>query len=62
MCMVRCLVEMTPALKPPTVYHGCTFEPACGSGGMFVQPEKFVASHGGKLRFKSDNAVNVSLN
>ncbi len=25
------------------------YDPACGSGGMFVQSEKFVESHGGKL-------------
>jgi hypothetical protein len=40
---VRCLVEM---LAP---YKGRIYDPACGSGGMFVQSEKFVESHGGKL-------------
>jgi len=25
------------------------YDPACGFGGKFVQPEKFVESHGGKL-------------
>jgi type I restriction enzyme M protein len=24
------------------------FEPCCGSGGMFVQGEKFVDEHGGR--------------
>ncbi len=42
-CVVRCLVEM---LEP---YKGRIYDPACGSGGMFVQSEKFVESHGGKL-------------
>jgi type I restriction enzyme M protein len=30
-------------------YKGRIYDPACGSGGMFVQSEKFVESHGGKL-------------
>jgi type I restriction enzyme M protein len=42
-CVVRCLVEM---LAP---YKGRIYDPACGSGGMFVQSEKFVESHGGNL-------------
>ena len=42
-CVVRCLVEM---LAP---YKGRIYDPACGSGGMFVQSEKFVESHGGKV-------------
>ncbi|MCW5557914.1 MAG: N-6 DNA methylase, partial [Verrucomicrobiae bacterium] len=42
-CVVRLLVEM---LAP---YQGRIYDPACGSGGMFVQSEKFVESHGGKL-------------
>ncbi len=41
--VVRCLVEM---LGP---YKGRVYDPCCGSGGMFVQSEKFVASHGGKI-------------
>jgi len=40
-CVVRLLVEM---LAP---YKGRIYDPACGSGGMFVQSEKFVESHGG---------------
>ena len=35
--VVQLLVEM---LQP---YHGRVFDPACGSGGMFVQADKFVA-------------------
>jgi type I restriction enzyme M protein len=42
-CVVRRLVEM---LAP---YKGRIYDPACGSGGMFVQSEKFVESHGGQL-------------
>jgi type I restriction enzyme M protein len=40
-CVVRCLVEM---LAP---YKGRIYDPACGSGGRFVQSGKFVESHGG---------------
>jgi type I restriction enzyme M protein len=42
-CVVRLLVEM---LAP---YKGRIFDPACGSGGMFIQSEKFVEAHGGKI-------------
>ncbi len=41
--IVRLLVEM---LKP---YKGRVYDPCCGSGGMFVQSEKFVEQHGGRL-------------
>src|ERR1035437_5883125 len=37
--VVRLLVEM---LEP---YEGRVFDPCCGSGGMFVQSEKFIKSH-----------------
>lgn len=40
--VVRLLVEM---LQP---YKGRVYDPACGSGGMFVQSEEFVLAHGGK--------------
>jgi len=42
-CVVRVLVEM---LAP---YKGRVFDPCCGSGGMFVQSEKFVEAHGGHI-------------
>ena len=42
-CIVQLLVEM---LEP---YKGRVFDPCCGSGGMFVQSEKFVEEHGGKM-------------
>jgi type I restriction enzyme M protein len=41
--VVRVLVEM---LAP---YKGRVFDPCCGSGGMFVQSEKFVEKHGGRI-------------
>lgn len=41
--VVELLVEV---LKP---HKGRVFDPCCGSGGMFVQSKKFVASHSGKL-------------
>ena len=39
--VVKTLVEM---LEP---YHGRVYDPACGSGGMFVQSAEFVKAHGG---------------
>lgn len=42
-CIVRLIVEM---LAP---YKGRVYDPCCGSGGMFVQSEKFVLAHGGRL-------------
>ena len=39
--IVRLLVEL---LEP---YKGRIFDPACGSGGMFVQSLKFINEHGG---------------
>ncbi len=41
--VVRVLVEM---LAP---YKGRVYDPCCGSGGMFVQSEKFIEAHSGKL-------------
>ncbi len=41
--VVELLVEM---LEP---FSGRVFDPCCGSGGMFVQSEKFVTSHQGKI-------------
>src|SRR5688572_33249475 len=46
--VVRVLVEM---LEP---YEGRIYDPACGSGGMFTQAERFVEAHGG-------NRKNVSI-
>jgi type I restriction enzyme M protein len=41
--VVRVLVEM---LAP---YKGRVYDPCCGSGGMFVQSEKFIEAHSGRL-------------
>ncbi|HTV48312.1 MAG TPA: class I SAM-dependent DNA methyltransferase [Phycisphaerae bacterium] len=41
--IVKVLVEM---IEP---YKGRVFDPCCGSGGMFVQSEKFVLAHGGRI-------------
>jgi type I restriction enzyme M protein len=41
--VVGLLVEM---LEP---FKGRVYDPCCGSGGMFVQSEKFVESHGGRI-------------
>ncbi len=41
--IVKLLVEM---LEP---YKGRIFDPCCGSGGMFVQSEKFIEAHGGRI-------------
>lgn len=41
--VVQVLVEM---LAP---YKGRVYDPCCGSGGMFVQSEKFVEAHGGRI-------------
>ncbi|MCB5187817.1 type I restriction-modification system subunit M [Methylobacillus caricis] len=41
--VVELLVEM---LEP---YQGRVFDPCCGSGGMFVQSEKFVKDHQGRV-------------
>jgi len=41
--VVQLLVNM---LEP---YKGRVYDPCCGSGGMFVQSEKFIAAHGGNI-------------
>ena len=41
--VVRTLVMM---LAP---YKGRVYDPCCGSGGMFVQSEKFIEAHAGKI-------------
>ncbi len=41
--IVGLLAEM---LEP---YKGRIYDPCCGSGGMFVQSEKFIEAHGGKI-------------
>lgn len=41
-CVVQLLVEMIQPFK------GRVYDPCCGSGGMFVQSERFVEAHGGR--------------
>ncbi len=41
--VVRVLVEV---LAP---YKGRVYDPCCGSGGMFVQSEKFIEAHSGRV-------------
>lgn len=43
----RSVVELLVEILEP--YKGRIFDPCCGSGGMFVQSEKFVVEHQGKV-------------
>ena len=43
-CLVRTMVEM---IEP---YKGRVYDPACGSGGMFVQSTKFIQRHQGRVQ------------
>jgi len=43
-CIVQTLVEMLAPKPGSRIY-----DPACGSGGMFVQSEKFIEEHGGRI-------------
>jgi type I restriction enzyme M protein len=52
--VVKLLVEM---LEP---YEGRVFDPCCGSGGMFVQSEKFIKSH--QDNYKQKGKVGLALN
>jgi type I restriction enzyme M protein len=51
--VVQLLVEM---LEP---YEGRVFDPCCGSGGMFVQSEKFVEAHRDHYNGKSREIDNL---
>ena len=42
-CVVKLLVEM---IQP---FSGRVYDPCCGSGGMFIQSEKFVLDHQGRI-------------
>lgn len=53
--IVKLLVEM---LEP---YEGRVFDPCCGSGGMFVQSEKFIKAHQDYYK-KKGNGKKLSLN
>jgi type I restriction enzyme M protein len=52
--VVKLLVEM---LEP---YEGRVFDPCCGSGGMFVQSEKFIEKH--QDHYKKKGSVGLALN
>jgi type I restriction enzyme M protein len=52
--VVKLLVEM---LEP---YEGRVFDPCCGSGGMFVQSEKFIKHH--QDHYKKNSNKKLSLN
>lgn len=41
------IVKTLVAVLAP--HHGKVYDPCCGSGGMFVQSEKFIEAHGGKI-------------
>ena len=43
----RCVVGVLVSMLAP--YKGRVYDPCCGSGGMFVQSEKFVETHGGRI-------------
>lgn len=43
----RSIVELLVKMLEP--YKGRVFDPCCGSGGMFVQSEKFVEEHQGRI-------------
>jgi type I restriction enzyme M protein len=48
--VVRVLVEMLePFPNPKLGIQGRVYDPCCGSGGMFVQAERFLAAHGGRI-------------
>ncbi|MCC6550798.1 MAG: SAM-dependent DNA methyltransferase [Ignavibacteriaceae bacterium] len=52
--VVKLLVEM---LEP---YEGRVFDPCCGSGGLFVQSEKFIKAH--QDHYKKKTGKKLSLN
>ena len=52
--VVRLLVAM---LEP---YEGRVFDPCCGSGGMFVQSEKFIEAHSD--HYKNGNGKKIAIN
>jgi type I restriction enzyme M protein len=41
------IVKTLVAVLAP--HHGKVYDPCCGSGGMFVQSEKFIEAHGGRI-------------
>jgi type I restriction enzyme M protein len=43
----RSIVQLLVAMIEP--YKGRVYDPCCGSGGMFIQSEKFVQAHQGRI-------------
>jgi len=43
----RWVVQVLVAMLKP--YKGRVYDPCCGSGGMFVQSERFIEAHGGRI-------------
>jgi type I restriction enzyme M protein len=43
----RYVVQLLVTMLAP--YKGRVYDPCCGSGGMFVQSERFIEAHGGKI-------------
>ncbi len=43
----RSVVQTLVTMLAP--YRGRVLDPACGSGGMFVQSERFIEAHGGRI-------------
>ncbi len=54
--VVKLLVEM---LEP---YEGRVFDPCCGSGGMFVQSEKFIKAHQDHYKKQANGSKKLALN
>lgn len=52
--VVKLLVQM---LEP---FEGRVFDPCCGSGGMFVQSEKFIEAHSDHYRKKNGNGLKLN--
>ncbi len=53
-CVVKLLVE---TVEP---YEGRVFDPCCGSGGMFVQSEKFVGAHQDYYKKHDPKKLNIN--
>ncbi len=51
--VVKVLVQM---IEP---YEGRVFDPCCGSGGMFIQSEKFIKAHSDHYK-KKENGVSLN--
>ena len=43
----RCIVQVLVQVLSP--FKGRVYDPCCGSGGMFVQSERFIEEHGGHV-------------